>query len=37
MHPEEFWEQAQGRNPEAFEESDRDRLLRLIDEGFTDG
>jgi hypothetical protein len=37
LHPDEFWWLAQMKNPEAFQEPQRARLLRLLEEGFTSG
>jgi len=34
MHPVEFWWFAQAKHPEAFEEPQSARLLRLLEEGF---
>jgi hypothetical protein len=34
MHPVEFWWYAKAKHPDLFEEPQRDRLLRLLEEGF---
>nr|AKH46255.1 hypothetical protein [uncultured marine virus] len=34
MSPEEFWWIAEQKNPQAFQEPERERLLRLLENGF---
>jgi hypothetical protein len=34
LHPTEFWWFAKAKNPEAFQESMFDQLLRLYEDGF---
>jgi hypothetical protein len=37
LHPQEFWWIVESKAPHLFEEPQRKRLLRLLEEGFNNG